>query len=295
MANLSLPSRLPEGRTRHLAPLLFGALLIAAVPAGATPAAAPNTAVDLTYKVYGGGLLILSLDTKAELGGGRYEIASNVATEGLVDRLFPGRLTSQAHGTLTGAGPQMQRYMQAYKGRFGDRSIDMTLAADGTYDVAAEPENLPEQAPVDPKAMAGAVDPLTASIYAALAGAKAPCASRVPVFDGRRVYELDFSMRATDRLEPRAAGEFAGEAWRCEVVYKPKSGFTREWHIRRAKDPLRPATVWLARFDGGNGADNGPSLMLPVRVQVESAYFNAVAHLTRASIDGRELIASVEE
>gem|GEM_PF-4243146 len=53
--------------------------------------------------------------------------------------------------------------------------------------------------------------------------------------------------------------------------------------------------MWLARFDGGNGAGDGPSLMLPVRVQVESAYFNAVAHLTRASIDGRELIVSTEE
>lgn len=297
MANLSGPSRLPECRTRRLTLLFAAALTMIATPAAATPTGEPATAIDLTYKVYGGGLLILSLDTRAELGGGRYEIASKVATEGLVDRLFHGRLTSRAHGFLTGAGPQMERYVQAYKGRFGDRSIDMTLAADGTYDVEARPEDGDEieQGPLDPKAAVGAVDPLTASIHAALTGAEAPCASRVPVFDGRRVYELDFSMLATDRLEPRAAGEFAGAAWRCKVVYKPKSGFTREWHIRRAKDPLRPATVWLARFDGGNGADDSQSLMLPVRVQVESAYFNAVAHLTHASIDGRQLIASTED
>lgn len=100
-------------------------------------------------------------------------------------------------------------------------------------------------------------------------------------------------MQAADRLEPRAAGEFAGEAWRCEVVYRPVSGFTREWHIRRAKDPLRPATVWLARFEGAeNGAGERQSFLLPVRLQLESAWVNAVAHLTRASIDGRELIVS---
>lgn len=277
-------------------PLLFAALAFA-VPASATPAGEPAT-VDLTYKVYGGGLLILSLDTKAELGGGRYKIASNVATEGLVDRLFHGRLTSRAHGALTGTGPQMERYVQDYKGRFGDRSIDMTLAADGTYDVEAKPEDggAIEQGVLDPKAAVGAVDPLTASIHAVLSGAERPCAATVPVFDGRRVYDLDFSMQATDSLEPRVAGEFAGTAWRCTVVYKPKSGYAREWHIRRAKDPLKPATVWLARFDGAeNGAGETQSFLLPVRLQISSAYFDAVAHLTHASIDGRQLIASAED
>ena len=285
-------TRIGTTGSRRLAGLALGALLVAAAPAAAEAPA--DTRVDLTYRVYGGGLLILSLDTSAALGPSRYEIASQAATEGLVDRLFHGRLTSSAQGRLTDQGPRLERYRQAYKGRFGDRSIDMRLADDGSYDVAAEPEEaVPGQAPVDPRKVVGTVDPLTASIHAALAGADSPCKARVPVFDGRRVYDLDFSMLATDRLEPRAAGEFAGEAWRCEVAYRPVSGFTREWHIRRARDPLRPATVWLARFEGAeNGAGETPSFLLPVRLQIESAWVNAVAHLTRARIDGRELIAS---
>ncbi len=278
-------------------PLLFAALAFA-VPASATPAGEPAT-VDLTYKVYGGGLLILSLDTKAELGGGRYKIASNVATEGLVDRLFHGRLTSRAHGALTGTGPQMERYVQDYKGRFGDRSIDMTLAADGTYDVEAKPEDggAIEQGVLDPKAAVGAVDPLTASIHAVLSGAERPCAATVPVFDGRRVYDLDFSMQATDSLEPRVADEFAGTAWRCTVVYKPKSGYAREWHIRRAKDPLKlkQRCGWRVSTVRRTAPHETQSFLLPVRLQISSAYFDAVAHLTHASIDGRQLIASAED
>lgn len=285
--------RLPGRRTSCLA-----AALTLALSATAASGEAPvdGTAVDLTYRIYGGGLLILSLDTRAEFSAERYTITSDVATEGLVDRFFHGRMSTRAHGLLTDEGPQMQHYAQAYKGRFGERSIDMTMTPEGTYEVEAEPDKLPEHAPVDPKAVVGTVDPLTASIYGALTRAGQPCVARVPVFDGRRVYDLDFSMLATDDLEPRATGEFAGEAWRCKVVYTPKSGFTRDWHIRRAKDPLRPATVWLARFEGSeNGAGERQQFLLPVRLQIESAYFNAVAHLTRASIDGRELIAGAED
>ncbi|MDP2124753.1 MAG: DUF3108 domain-containing protein [Parvibaculum sp.] len=283
---------------RHLAPLVLAALLVLAAPPRASASdgiAVPGgTEVDLTYHVYGGGLLVLSLDTRAAFGTGQYAIASDIATEGLVDRFFHGRMSSRAHGLLTDAGPQMQHYAQAYKGRFGARSVDMRRAADGGYDVEAEPDaGYMEHGPLDPKKIVGTVDPLTASIYAALTGAARPCTSSVPVFDGRRVYDLDFSMLQTDRLEPRIAGEYAGEAWRCKVVYKPVSGFSREWHIRRIKDPLQPATVWMARFDGGeNGDGEAQSFLIPVRLQIESTWFNAVAHLTRASIDGRELIAS---
>lgn len=296
MTSISGMPRRPKRRISRPVALLAGVLTLA-LPATASGEVPSNgTAVDLTYRIYGGGLLILSLDTRAEFDAERYAITSDVATEGLVDRLFHGRLSSRADGLLTADGPQMQRYAQAYKGRFGERSIDMTMTPEGTYDVEAEPDELPEHAPVDPKAVVGTVDPLTASIYGALTRAERPCTARVPVFDGRRVYELDFSMLATDDLEPRAAGEFAGAAWRCKVVYKPVSGFSREWHIRRAKDPLRPATVWLARFEGSeNGAGERQQFLLPVRLQIESAYFNAVAHLTRASIDGHELIASVAD
>ncbi|MEX1152893.1 DUF3108 domain-containing protein [Parvibaculum sp.] len=296
MANIEKSFPSPLHRAACLL-LLLGALTIG-LPAPASAAdEAGSTEVDLTYRLYGGGLLILSLDTRAELDATRYRIASDIATEGLVDRFFHGRMSSRAHGLLTEAGPRMQRYRQHYKGSFGERSVDMRLADDGGYDVEAEPDaGYLEHGPLDPKAVVGTVDPLTASIYAALAGAGKPCANSIPVFDGRRVYDLDFSPPATERLVPRIAGEFAGDAWRCKILYKPKSGFTREWHIKRIKDPLRPAIIWLARFEGtDNGDGEKRSLLLPVRLEISSAYFSAVAHLTRASIDGRELIASSED
>ncbi|WOF75283.1 DUF3108 domain-containing protein [Parvibaculaceae bacterium PLY_AMNH_Bact1] len=246
--------------------------------------------VDLTFEIYGGGLHIVSFGTQATLTPKRYEIAAQFQTQGVADTLFNGRGSSTASGILTPAGPRLLSYSQEYDGRFGERSITMALDESGRYDVAAEPADGIHKQGFSASAVQGKVDPLTASIFTAINSTAAPCSQTIPVFDGRRIFNLKFKELDETQLQPIGAGAYAGPAWRCSVLYDPVAGFTREFLVDRAKNPLPPFTVWLARFNEQMGPSGNQPLVLPVRMMFETSIVNAIAHLTTAEVDGKALI-----
>ncbi len=246
--------------------------------------------VDLTFEVYGGGLHVISFGTQATLTPKRYEIAAQFQTEGVADTFFNGRGSSTATGVLTPAGPRLLNYSQEYDGRFGERSITMALDESGRYNVAAEPADGIHKQGFSASAVRGKVDPLTASIFTAINATAAPCAQTIPVFDGRRIFNLKFKELDETELQPLGAGAYAGPAWRCSVAYDPVAGFTREFLVERAKNPLPPFTIWLARFDDQMGPSGTQPLVLPVRMLFETPIVNAIAHLTTAEVDGKALI-----
>ncbi len=246
--------------------------------------------VDLTFEIYGGGLHIVSFGTQAVLTPKRYEIAAQFQTEGVADTLFNGRGSSTATGVLTPAGPRLLNYSQEYDGRFGERSITMALDDSGRYNVAAEPADGIHTNGFSASAVRGKVDPLTASIFTAINSTAAPCSQTIPVFDGRRIFNLKFRELDETQLQPIGAGTYNGPAWKCSVLYDPVAGFTREFLVERAKNPLPPFTVWLARFDDQMGPSGTQPLVLPVRMMFETPVVNAIAHLTTAEVDGRALI-----
>eukprot|EP00439_Symbiodinium_sp_Y106_P087734 s1_g270.t1 len=246
--------------------------------------------VDLTFEIYGGGLHIVSFGTQAVLTPKRYEIAAQFQTEGVADTLFNGRGSSTATGVLTPTGPRLLNYSQEYDGRFGERSITMALDDSGRYNVAAEPADGIHKQGFSASAVRGKVDPLTASIFTAINSTAAPCSQTIPVFDGRRIFNLKFKELDETQLQPIGAGTYTGPAWRCSVVYDPVAGFTREFLVERAKNPLPPFTVWLARFEDQMGPSGTQPLVLPVRMMFETPVVNAIAHLTTAEVDGKALI-----
>lgn len=249
------------------------------------------TSVDLSFEIYGGGMHVVSFGTQAVLTPRSYEIAAQFQTEGLADGLFNGRGSSAASGLLTPSGPRLLTYSQEYDGRFGERSIAMALDDSGSYRVTALPADGVHTNGFSPSAVRGSIDPLTASIFTAINASASPCDQTIPVFDGRRIFHLEFSELERTSLNPEGAGAYQGDAWKCSVLYKPIAGYTRKWLVSQAKDPLKPFTVWMARFDEAMGPNGDQPLILPVRMLFETAVLNATAHLTAASVDGQQLIA----
>jgi len=289
-ARPSLRALLMTGFVFCIAPL--GTNTVSAAEATTTAGEMAGSAhqVDLTFEIYGGGLHIVSFGTQAVLTPERYEIAAQFQTEGLADTLFNGRGSSTASGLLTPAGPRLLNYSQEYDGRFGERSIIMALDESGRYEVAAEPADGIHKQGFSASAVQGKVDPLTASIFTAINSSAAPCSQTIPVFDGRRIFNLKFKKLDQTQLQPIGAGTYTGPAWRCSVLYDPVAGFTREFLVERAKNPLPPFTVWLARFDEQMGPSGTQPLVLPVRMMFETSIVNAIAHLTTAEVDGKALI-----
>jgi len=283
-----------------VAPMVFAALLLSA-PLQAAETTLPNltktdtsaTEVDLTFEIYGGGLHIVSFGTQATLTPERYEIAAQFQTQGVADTLFNGRGSSTASGLLTPSGPRLLNYSQEYDGRFGERSIAMVLDESGRYNVAAKPEDGIHKQGFSASIVRGKVDPLTASIFTAINSTAAPCSQTIPVFDGRRIFNLKFKELDQTQLQPIGAGTYTGPAWKCTVLYDPVAGFTREFLVERAKNPLPPFTIWLARFEETMGPSGTQPLVLPVRMLFETSIVNATAHLTKAEVDGEKLIEPV--
>lgn len=259
------------------------------------PLESAMTAVDLTFEIYGGGLHVVSFGTQAILTRDSYEIAAQFETEGIADTLFNGYGSSAARGLLTPGGPRLLTYSQEYDGRFGERSIAMTRDTDGRYSVTAVPEDGIHKDGFSPATVDGTVDPLTASIFTAINSGAAPCDQTIPVFDGRRIFHLEFSALGAAELAPEGAGTYEGPAWKCSVTYKPIAGYTRKWLLEQARNPLKPFTVWMARFDETMGPNGDQPLVLPVRMLFETSVVNATAHLTGAMVDGRKLIATLDD
>ena len=259
------------------------------------PLESAMTSVDLNFEVYGGGLHVVSFGTQAVLTPRSYEIAAQFQTEGIADSLFHGRGSSSASGLLTPSGPQLLTYSQEYDGRFGERSIAMALDDNGSYRVTALPADGVHANGFSPSAIRNSIDPLTASIFTAINANANPCDQTIPVFDGRRIFNLEFSELETTSLNPEGAGAYQGDAWKCSVIYKPIAGFTRKWLVEQAKNPLRPFTVWMAKFDETMGPSGNQPLILPVRMMFETVVLNATIHLTAVSIDGQQLIAAVSD
>lgn len=250
------------------------------------------TAIDLTFEIYGGGLHVVSLSTQAILTPHSYEIASQFHTEGIANTLFNGRGTSQASGLLTPSGPKLLSYSQEYDGRFGERSIAMRIDEAGGYSISAIPEDGIHSNGFSPATVENTVDPLTASIFSAINASADPCSRTISVFDGRRVFQLQFKELEVIQLARQGAGIYQGDAWKCSLTYKPIAGYTRKWLVAQARDPLKPFTVWLAKFDNVMGPNGDQSLVLPIRLLMETSTINATAHLTAATVDGQQLMTA---
>ncbi len=249
------------------------------------------TSIDLSYRFFGGGMEVFSLDTQAILTPRTYEIASQIKTKGIADSIFKGSLLTQARGLLTETGPRLHAYSQDYRGKYGDQSVFMAHDKKEVYTVLAIPRNgIHAQPGFSYNSLKGTVDPLTASIYTALNTTKEPCEGKITIFDGRRVFDLSFTKDGTDDMDASRVGGYKGHVQRCKVVFKPIAGYARKWLIKEAKNPMKPFTVWIAEIKTPKSTVFNKPLLIPVKVLVETSYMNATAHLTQAIIDGDTLV-----
>ncbi|MBV1933130.1 MAG: DUF3108 domain-containing protein [Parvibaculaceae bacterium] len=249
------------------------------------------TSMDLSYRFFGGGMEVFSLDTQAILTPNTYEIASQIETRGIADSIFKGSLHTQARGLITKSGPYLHAYRQDYRGKSGEQRVFMVRDPKDTYAVMATPRNgVHAQPGFSYNSLKGTVDPLTASIYTALNTTKDPCEGKITIFDGRRVFNLRFTKDGSDDMDASRVGGYKGHVQRCKVVFKPIAGYARKWLIKEAKNPMKPFTVWIAEIKTPKSTVLNKPLLIPVKVLVETSYMNATAHLTQAIIDGDTLV-----
>ncbi len=256
----------------------------AAAEAAAEASAAGKNAVDLRYKIYIGGFSVADITVDMDLAPGNYDVAAKVETSGMVGRMFPWWMKAYSSGQIVNAGvvPVKAGQRNSWKGK--ERFIDMKFT-DGVARVeriAPKPEG--DDRDKVPEAMrTGVVDLASAlvSIIRKMDGDDT-CSAQVPVFDGRRRYDLIARPDGAEKLRPNGYTPYVGDTVNCELRMHKKIGFRKKddsgWN-----DGDRSARVWM-----GKAFDDVPPV--PIRLTLDTPLGALIAHLSAAShiVDGKK-------
>jgi hypothetical protein len=267
-------SRRGVGRAGGIVGLALAAL-VASGAAGPGRAAAPPAPASLAYQVYFGGLKALALEAEIDLSGvAAYRVRLNAQTQGIIDWLIGWTAHAWSEGTLVDASVRPARHVTTSTVRGTRRETSLTFRPDGAIEAVLEPPaEADEREPVSPEQERGALDPIAAVLIATRTlAATQSCDQRVPVFDGRRRYDLEFRDGGRDVLKPSEYSSFTGAATVCTFRYIRIAGYLKTGRWNNPRDVDRVFRVWLAPVAPGLPP-------LPVRIEAEGAFGSVIVHL----------------
>lgn len=251
------------------------AALLAAAPAsaaesGAATATAP-TGVAADFTIYVGGLLFIRGNFEAVVDRDDYRLAATMGTAGATRSFYPADYRLASDGRLNEMHVKPRHYISDSTDKHSTRKVTITYSRDGMPSLTSEPPYKPgDLAGVTPSLQQNTLDPISAFIMP-VAGAQDPCKRTIPVFDGKRRYDLKLSYEGEKEMTPRGFAKPV-TATVCTIRYVAIAPIER----RKFTDMLRrndDMKVWLAPFDGGR-------VYLPVRFQLRTPLGGAVMELT---------------
>ncbi|QCG96312.1 DUF3108 domain-containing protein [Azospirillum sp. TSA2s] len=274
---------MPQPNPRRLPNPVRAALMAAGLSLPLLPLAtamASAQPVKATYRVFVGGVTALDVEAMLDVTGDRYRVEVSAVTGGTIGRLFSWRTDSLTDGYVRGDDLRPASHRQTSQLRGEPRNVTLTYGPQGDVAVSVSPPpEKDDREPVPPALQRGTLDPLSAVLDLLFAvGARESCDRSLPVFDGRRRYDMLFSEVGRRIVDPSRYSVFAGVAQQCRVTYKPVAGYARSSPAGRfwqRNDPgdRPPVDLWLAPVAAGYPP-------LPVRLETDSDFGSVVVHLT---------------
>jgi hypothetical protein len=112
------------------------------------------------------------------------------------------------------------------------------------------------------------------------ASAESPCNVTLPVFDGRRRYDVEIK-KEKDTVVSMDNGLYKGHALLCQINYRQLAGFKPKVIKEGASFPT--ISAWVVTFPS---AVAGRDYVIPLRVWAETSYGVIAAVATTLKIDG---------
>lgn len=272
------------GMTRGLRVLALVGLCAFAGPGWATPSGEDPLAPDprrvrLVYGIHAGGMKVMEATIAIDAGIRDYAVEATAATQGILNWIVSWQTLTRSEGALDGSRiiPERHRALSTWRG--DERQVAITYDQDGDLVVDARPDaEADDREPVPPEMRIGTFDPLSAvfGVLTAVAEGDA-CTAEMPVFDGRRRYDLRFRDRGTAIISSNQYSVYAGPAMLCTVDFDLLAGGMRS-SSRGADDRERePARLFLA-------TPPGMVLPVPVRLESDSRFGSVFVHLQSVGI-----------
>ena len=270
----------------NLALLAALAITPAANAAGGAGSEAPaitGSQLQMAMTLYAGGVTLGKVDLNATIRGHQYHAVSNLQTGGVVNAFWQSQIQATSTGTVAAKAFRPSLYDSFYTGR-SDKKQEVSLTYDdnGPVRLYADPPYSTTGYEVTADQQKATFDPLSAITYlvSGVGAADNPCSVVIPVFDGRRRYNIEIS-KIKDTNVSMDNGLYKGHALLCQIKYRQLAGFKPKVIKEGASFPT--INAWIVTFPS---AITGRNYVVPLRVWADTSYGVIAAVATSLKIDG---------
>ncbi len=235
------------------------------------------------YDIYVGGLHLVMGEITFYQSKGHYLAHVKAQTQGFWYRIFPWNAEVKSEGHIVASRFLPVSYSDYNLWNKKPKTVSMSFDNKGMISTTFVPEDHDKnQEPVSPEQRRGSLDPASAllQMLANLTVTKS-CAQTVPVFDGKRRFDLIGSDNGSDELDDSELGVYKGDVRLCDVTFTMIAGDWKEkdsikgrfWQHSDGEKGREPFHIWLAA--------PAPGLPeMPVRLESTSFWGLVVIHLT---------------
>jgi hypothetical protein len=256
----------------------------AAGGAGADESVAPSSQLQMAMTLYAAGITIGKVDMDATIRDGQYHVVSNLATSGVVNAFWQSEIQATSSGKIGDKNIEPALY-DSFDTNHASKKQEVSL----TYEPGAAPRLYAMPAykttgyDVPPDQQKNTFDPLSAVMFltsGVAVSATNPCGITMPVFDGRRRYNIELA-KLKDTNINMDNGLYKGHAVLCSIKYRQLAGFKP--NILKQSDKFPPIQAWVAVFPS---AVSGHNYVVPLKVWASTPYGLVAAVATSLKIDG---------
>lgn len=234
--------------------------------------------LQITYDVFIGGLHLATAELVATVDHGKYLAASAVSTKGLAEAFASSQISAISTGEVRGNLVVPHTYNSDTQAPDKRQLVGLLYDGGTPVDINSSPAYDLSRFPVPDDQKHGTVDPLSAALYIMLGSSASDghkCGAVVPVFDGKRRYNLTFDYKkdATASLGRNYNSGRPVPAYLCTTNYVRVAGFkpAKKGHDSSAVPSL---DVWMAPYPGTD-------FVVPVRMQTSTDFGGIVARATK--------------
>ncbi len=234
-----------------------------------------------TYDVYVGGLHLIQARIWFEEQGNKYHSIVRAQTRGIWARLFPWNTVLDSYGHIVGDRFEPQEFFTrddwGHKPKITKLHFDPVGGVVPEFDPPSHDEN---REIVTLEQRRHALDPVTALLQMlAHVSVQKSCATPVPVFDGKRRFDITGHDAGEGVTNGEDYGVYTGVARLCDASFTMISGewkdreHARFWKKSETEEGREPFHIWLAAL--------APDLpKMPVRLESGSIAGLVVVHLS---------------
>jgi hypothetical protein len=237
--------------------------------------------IETSYDVYVGGIHLIAAKIWFEEVGSAYRSVVKAETTGLVGHFFPWNTILDSKGTIEGDTFKPQDFFT--RDDWANKPKITRLHFDGKGGVTPgfDPPNTDkDREEVTDAQRLNSLDPVTAGLQMlGHIAVQKSCAIPVPIFDGKRRFDIIGRDGAIEDVSDDDYGVYTGKARTCHADFKMISGEWKDrehakfWQKTETEPGREPFHIWLASVAPGLPE-------IPVRMESGSIAGLVIVHLT---------------